>query len=90
MRLEKNSRRALRRHHRERMMRKAHRLAMTWWSGCSLYVYQGELRRLGDTLEEYREWSLRYAQRHHNDLAVCSCYMCGNPPLTNAKTNRLT
>lgn len=55
----KSKKRALRRHHRQRMIQHALRS----------YV-------IGGRDEEMR---LALARRWHNDLKMCSCYVCGNP-----------
>ena len=55
-----STKRALRRHHRQRMIRRALRSS----------VLYGE-----EDQEIQRERVLRW----HNNLAKCSCWMCGNP-----------
>ncbi len=56
----KDTKRALRRHHRERMIQRALR------SDVLSYEPDRRLRRT-------------YALRWFNNLAKCSCHMCGNP-----------
>jgi len=57
----KSTRRALRRHHRQRMIRHALRTyALRWWK---------------DDPDVQRRCALRL----YNNLAKCSCWMCGNP-----------
>lgn len=54
--------RALRRHHRARLMRRAIRKSKEWY-----WVDQGD-----------QEWILWRAQRTWNNMQNCSCHMCGN------------
>jgi hypothetical protein len=56
----KSSKRALRRHHRRRMLRRALRSEVLSWP-------EDEAQRT------YR------AVRWRDNLAKCSCYLCGNP-----------
>lgn len=59
----KSTRRALRRHHRDRMLRRTLRsLVMRDW-----YTQPDA--------NELRQRALRW----YNNLKKCSCYMCGNP-----------
>lgn len=58
----KKSKRALRRHHRARMVRRA----LTYWN------VNYDARPISDP------WVQNRASRHHDHLAICSCYMCGN------------
>jgi hypothetical protein len=60
----KTMKRALRRHHRQRMIARALRLYAGWWSP-------------SDPEHPSQIW--RWARRNHDHLAVCSCWMCGNP-----------
>jgi len=57
------SKRALRRHHRARMIAHVKRIQRRWWSGARF------------TEEELHQAALRLA----DNLAWCSCYSCGNP-----------
>lgn len=59
----KSTKRALRRHHRQRMIAHAKREF-----GASRYSGDPE------GLAVMQEW----AQRNHDHLACCSCWMCGN------------
>jgi hypothetical protein len=56
----KSDKRALRRHHRQRMIRRALRSYVLRW-------------------EEDREIQRERVLRWYNNLAKCSCWMCGNP-----------
>ena len=56
----KSIRRAIRRHHRQRMLRRA-------------------LRSIVLSGTDDPEWRLCRARRWYNNLALCSCWMCGNP-----------
>ena len=56
----KPTKRALRRHHRRRMIRRALRTYVLCW-------------------EEDRETQRERALRWYDNLAKCSCRMCGNP-----------
>jgi hypothetical protein len=62
----KETKRALRRHHRQRMIRHALR------SYAIGYCF------LGDD-DEKREFREERARRLHDYLTKCSCWMCGNP-----------
>lgn len=90
MQLEKKQKRAWRRHHRERMIGKAERLFRSQWCGYSLWVYQGEQRASGDTIEAHYTWARERACRVYGHLKVCSCYMCGNPRRHAKGWHRLT
>jgi hypothetical protein len=56
----KSTKRAVRRHHRERMIQRALRSCVLGW-------------------EEDREIRRERALGWYNNLAKCSCWMCGNP-----------
>lgn len=57
------SKRALRRHHRARMIAHAEKIQRRWWG-----LHE-------PTPEELRQAAVRLA----DNLAWCSCYSCGNP-----------
>ena len=61
--MEKNRKRALRRHHAERMHQHALRIIREYWY-------------YGDQDEEWAQWASR---RWRDHLKVCSCWSCGNP-----------
>jgi hypothetical protein len=65
----KSTKRALRRHHRQRMIRHALRSYVLRW-------------------EDDEEWARERALRWYNNLAKCSCWMCGNPRKYERKPTR--
>jgi hypothetical protein len=62
--MEKNKKRAERRSHKERMLRKAKQVIDLTWR---------------DHDDKWIEWKERWARKHADNLAKCSCHMCGNP-----------
>lgn len=70
--------RALRRHHKERMKRKAYRIYTEIWSAgsystCSI------------------NWINKFVNKSADNMAMCSCDMCGNPRRhPNSTKERLT
>lgn len=59
----KDTKRALRRHHRQRMLQRALR-------SYALNFFPTEL--------EDKEWQMAMALRRYNNMKKCSCFMCGN------------
>jgi hypothetical protein len=65
------SNRAIRRHHKRRMKAKARRIAQNIWG------YKVQAWPYWD--EEEVQRMLKHAERHADNLAICSCSSCGNP-----------
>ena len=62
----KNMKRALRRHHAERIKRNFYKELKQWE-----YYHTDP--------EEHEQWMRTYASRRVNTSSMCSCWMCGNP-----------
>lgn len=62
--MEKNKKRAIRRAQKARMLRKAQEASRLTWLSSD---------------EKWSEWKEQWARKHADNLAKCSCWMCGNP-----------
>lgn len=62
------TKRALRRHHRARMQRRAAKMLHQWWYSST--------PRFGSVSDE---WFQKNVRRHRDNMAICSCSMCANP-----------
>lgn len=77
----KEPKRARRIRARERMIEKARRLAREMDPiphSCVWTDVKGNTRN-SDTWKDLYEWHHTWAVHNYQNLAACSCYMCGNP-----------
>lgn len=65
--MEKNKKRAQRRFHQKRMLRKAENIARTIYPDVS------------NRWEEWEKWKAEWARRHADNLKACSCWLCCSP-----------
>jgi hypothetical protein len=78
----KNMNRAVRRHHFDRMKQKAVKIELTRWYGYNPRWnsgFEGNGKHYNGTLESHREFAKDISGYQANNLAKCSCEMCGNP-----------
>lgn len=68
-----NSKRALRRHHRERLNNRTKKIILTHWYGSYDPHFFEDLHQR--------------AARRRDNMAMCSCWMCGNPRRRSAGWN---
>ena len=77
----KEPRRARRIRDRQRLIEKARRLAVVMDPKpqiCTWTDLYGNQRNM-TTWEDLRDWHNTWAIHNYQNLADCSCYMCGNP-----------
>lgn len=71
----KNMKRALRRHHRARMQRRAYKKLFEDWYW--IFNWRGKIQE-GDLDDEEKRKFHRIVSMHRDNLAICSCSACGN------------